>query len=163
MTFLPYKKNLPYALLLVLLLSACQAREQQSVVPEPTTSHKTSPEKTVVVPREVAGAWKAVKIAVIDKKRATENIYTVPVGGVSRIPSTKLTISAEAFLPSFVIEGTVMTSSSNELRNPGVKVNISDNGVPVFNGWLFSKYPATHAVTHPKYGFTLVGVVPASK
>jgi hypothetical protein len=158
-----YKKNLLFVLLFVLLLSACQGKEQQPVIPKPTTSHRTSPGKTVVVPPEVAGAWKAVKIAVIDKTRATENIYTVPVGVVTRIPSTKLTISAEAFLPSFVIEGTVMTSSSNELKNPGVKVSISDNGAPVFNGWLFSRYPATHAVTHPKYGFTLVGVVPASK
>lgn len=152
-----------FVLLFMLLLSACQGKEQQPDIPKPTNSHRTLPEKTVVVPPEAARAWKAVKIAVIDKTRATENIYTVPVGGVTRIPSTKLTISAEAFLPSFVIEGTVMTSSSNKLNNPGVKVSISDNGAPVFNGWLFSRYPATHAVSHPKYGFTLVGVVPASK
>lgn len=156
-------KNFPFAFLATLLLAACQGQEQPSVALKPTISHKTAPEKTVIVPPEVAGSWKAVKIAVIDKTHATENIYTIPVGGVSRIPSSKLIISAEAFLPSFVIEGTVMTSSSNELKNPGVKVSISENGTPVFKGWLFSKYPATHAVSHPKYGFTLVGVVPVQK
>jgi len=158
-----YTKNLQFAFLAILLLAACKGQEQPAVALKPTTSHKTAPEKTVIVPPEVAANWKAVKIAVIDKTRATENIYTIPIGGVSRIPSSKLTISAEAFLPSFVIEGTVMTSSSNELKNPGVKVSISDSGNPVFKGWLFSKYPATHAVSHPKYGFTLVGVVPALK
>ncbi|MSN24780.1 MAG: DUF2155 domain-containing protein [Geobacter sp.] len=147
----------------MLCLVACQGNEQSPIILKPKLSHKTSSEKTVVVPPEVAVAWKAVKIAVIDKTRATENIYTVPLGSVSRLPSSKLTISVEAFLPSFVIEGTVMTSSSNKLNNPGVKVSISDDGKPVFKGWLFSKYPATHAVTLPKYGFTLVGVVPASK
>ncbi|HBA71541.1 MAG TPA: DUF2155 domain-containing protein [Geobacter sp.] len=155
--------NLPFAFLAILLLAACQGQEQQPVALKPRISHKTASEKSVIVPPEVASSWKAVKIAVIDKTHATENIYTIPVGGVSRIPSSKLTISAEAFLPSFVIEGTVMTSSSNELKNPGVKVSISENGTPVFKGWLFSKYPATHAISHPKYGFTLVGVVPVPK
>jgi len=158
--------NLKYhtvALLAMLCLVACQGKEDPPVVLKPKLSHKTSSEKTVVVPPDVAVAWKGVRIAVIDKSRATENIYTLPLSGVSRLPSSKLTISVEAFLPSFIIEGTVMTSSSNELNNPGVKVSISDDGKPVFKGWLFSKYPATHAVTLPKYGFTLVGVVPVSK
>jgi Uncharacterized protein conserved in bacteria (DUF2155) len=151
----------PLALIPMLLISACKGNEQAPVALKPSVAHKPAVEKTVVVPPETYKTWKAVRISVIDKTRATENIYTVPVGGVLHVPSTKLTILAETFLPSFIMEGSVMTSSSNSLNNPGVKVSITDNGVTVFKGWLFSKYPTTHAVANPKYGFTLVGVVPA--
>jgi hypothetical protein len=69
----------------------------------------------------------------------------------------------EAFLPAFTMEGTTITTSSIELVNPGAKVSISENRTSVFQGWLFLKFPNTHAVTHPKYGFSLIGVVPAGK
>ena len=164
MTPAQYLKNIPIALFVLWFLTACQGESEQSPTSlQPTISHKIVKEKTVVVPTDVKKTWRAVRIAVIDKTRATENIYTVPIGGMSRIPSSNLTITVEAFLPSFVMEGTTMTSSSNELINPSVKVRIVDNGQPVFSGWLFSRFPTTHAITHPKYGFTLVGAVPFSK
>lgn len=154
------QKYIPFALFVLVVTTACQGGSDQAPSPlQPTISHKTANEKKVVVPPDVKRTWRAVKIAVIDKKRATENIYTVPIAGMFHIPSTTLTITVEAFLPSFVMEGAVMTSSSNELDNPGVKVRIVDNAQPVFSGWLFSKFPTTHAVTHPKFGFTLVGAV----
>lgn len=148
----------------VCLISACQGSSERPPVFRPTPSHQQSAkEKTVVVPPEVARAWRAVKIAVIDKSRATENIYTVPIGGTFRVPASNLTISIEAFLPSFVMEGSNITSSSNELKNPGVKVRISDKGADIYSGWLFSNFPNTHAFMHPKFGFTLVDVVPVAK
>ena len=159
-----YIKSIPFLLFVVLFVTACQGKtEQPSSPPQPNVSHKTAKEKKVLIPPDVKKTWGAVKIAVIDKTRATENIYTVPIGGKSRIPSSNITITAEAFLPSFVMEGTTMTSASNELNNPGVKVRITDNGQPIFVGWLFSRFPTTHAVTHPKFGFTLVGAVSSSK
>ena len=117
----------------------------------------------MIVPPEVFRRWKAVKLAVIDKNRGTENIYIVPIGSTFTVPSSALTITVEAFLPAFTMEGTTITTSSNELVNPGAKVRISENGSTVFQGWLFSKFPNTHAVTHPKFGFSLIGVVPVAK
>jgi hypothetical protein len=146
------------------VLTACQDHSEK---PHdnllPSKSHRVVIEKSVVVPPEVAKRWKAVKIAVIDKTRGTENIYTIPVGTSFSVPSSTLSILVEAMLPSFSMEGTTITSSSNELLNPGVKVKISDNGSSVFQGWIFLKFPNTHAVSHPKYGFTLIGVVPVRK
>jgi hypothetical protein len=148
----------------VSILNACQERiEKPHDNLKPSTSHRTVKEKKVVVPPEVSLRWAAVKLAVIDKTRGTENIYVIPIGSPVTIPSSKLTISVEAFLPAFIMEGTTITTSSNELINPGAKVRISENGTPVFQGWLFSKFPNTHAVTHPKYGFSLIGVVPVTK
>ncbi|MEI7817245.1 MAG: DUF2155 domain-containing protein [Desulfuromonadales bacterium] len=146
------------------VLTSCQEQiEKPHDKLKPSTSHRTVKEKTVIVPPEVARRWKAVKIAVIDKTRGTENIYVVPVGTPFTIPVSTLTITVEAFLPAFTMEGTTITTSSNELVNPGAKVSINENGSSVFQGWLFSKFPNTHAVTHPKYGFSLIGVVPVSK
>lgn len=144
--------------------AGCSEKEEVATpVVQPTQSHQVSREKTVSVPPAVVGAWKAVKISVIDKKRAKEGTYTVPVGGSLRVPGSPLKIEVEAFLPAFVMEGTVITSESNELKNPGAKVLITDNGVVVFKGWLFSKFPNTHAFMHPTYGFTLAGIVPADR
>ncbi len=127
---------------------------------KPSSSHRTTKEKTIIVPPEVARRWKAVKLAVIDKIRGTENIYVVPIGSSFTFPSSALTITVEAFLPAFTMEGATITSSSNELVNPSAKVRISENGNPVFQGWLFLKYPNRYAVSHPKFGFGLIGVVP---
>ena len=117
----------------------------------------------VVVPPEVAQRWKAVKLAVIDKIRGTENIYVVPIGLPYTFPSSSLTITVEAFLPAFTMDGMTITSSSNELINPSAKVRISESGTPIFQGWLFSKFPNRYAVAHPKFGFSLIGVVQAHK
>jgi len=96
---------------------------------KPSPSHRSVKEKTVIVPPEVARRWKAVKLAVIDKTRGTENIYVVPIGSPFTFPSSSLTITVEAFLPAFTMDGTTITSSSNELVNPSAKVRISESGI----------------------------------
>jgi hypothetical protein len=128
---------------------------------KPSASHGTVREKMISVPPEVLKRWRAIRLVIIDKMRGTENIYTVPVGTPFTVPSSPLTITVEVFLPSFAIQGTTITTSSNKPVNPGAKVKITENGTPVFQGWLFSKFPNTHAVTHPKYGFSLIGGVPS--
>ncbi len=128
-----------------------------------SASHSTAIEKAVVVPPEVMRRWKAIKLAVIDKSRGTENIYVVPIGSIYKVPSSSLIIIVDAFLPAFIMEGMTITTSSNDLLNPGAKVRISENGTLVFQGWLFARFPNTHAVTHPKYGISLIGVVPVAR
>jgi hypothetical protein len=148
----------------VSFLTACQERDEKPRDKlKPGMSHRIAKEKTVIVPPDVSRRWKAVRLAVIDKTRGTENIYVVPIGSTFTVPSSALTITVDAFLPSFTMEGATITTSSNELVNPGARVRISENNTPVFQGWLFSKFPNTHAVTHPKYGFSLIGVVPVRK
>jgi hypothetical protein len=125
-------------------------------------SHTVKKRATLIVPPFVAGKWKAVRIGVIDKTTQSQKIYTIPIGGKLAIPSSTMAVSVETFLPAFIMEGSTMTSASNDLTNPGVKVQIVENGEVIFKGWLFSKFPNTHAFMHPKYGFSLVDFVPAS-
>jgi len=123
-------------------------------------SHRIVREKRIVVPHEVLLRWKGVKIAVIDKIRGTENIYVVPIGEAFTVPISKLNIIVEVFLPAFTMQGATITTSSNELINPSAKISIDENGTYLFQGWLFTKFPNTHAVTHPRFGFSLIGAVP---
>jgi hypothetical protein len=143
-------------------LAGCQQKQPPSNV-ETAHSHPVKKEAKIEIPPGVADKWKAVKIAVIDKSNVSQKLYTIPIGGKLAIPSSTLVIEVETFLPAFTMEGSVMTSSSNELKNPGVKVRITENGSVIFKGWLFSMFPKTHAFMHPKYGFTLVDVVPTRK
>jgi hypothetical protein len=152
------------ALLVVMsVLTGCQQEQQLPPKVDVAHSHTNKKEATIVTPPAVADRWKAVRIAVIDKSNVSQKIYTIPIGGKLAIPSSTLVIEVETFLPSFTMEGSVMTSSSNELKNPGVKVRITENRLVIFKGWLFSMFPKTHAFMHPKYGFTLVDVVPVRK
>ena len=126
---------------------------------------KPQPAKTasvVVVPESVKGKWKAVQIAVADKNAKQQRVYTIEVGSEFRLPGSDLTLKVENFLPHFVMEGTTLTSQSNELKNPAAQFSISEGGREIFKGWLFSLYPTTHAFQHPQYGFKLVDYIPAS-
>jgi hypothetical protein len=145
------------------ILNGCQDKQPPPLKVEAAHSHPVKNDAKIIVPSDVAGRWKSVKIAVIDKSNVSQQSYLIPIGGTLAIPASTLIIEVESFLPAFTMEGSVMTSSSNELKNPGAKVRISDNGVVIFNGWLFSLFPKTHAFMHPKYGFTLVDVLPVAK
>ena len=146
-------------------LSGCQQPQQppSKAAVGPLNSHAVKKETKIVVPPFVAGKWKAVRIAVIDKTNVSQKVYTVPIGGSLAVPASNMSIRVETFLPAFIIEGSTMTSASNDLTNPGVKVQITEKGAVIFEGWMFSKFPNTHAFMHPQYGFTLVDSVPASK
>ena len=116
----------------------------------------------VVVPESVKGRWQAVSIAVLDKNAKQQRIYTIAIGSEFKLPGSDLTLKVENFLPHFVMEGTTLTSQSNELKNPAAQLSVREGGREIFRGWLFRLYPTTHAFQHPQYGFTLVDYIPAS-
>jgi hypothetical protein len=151
-----------FMLLAVVLVAGCHKKEEQkSGTAVSPSSQGPKKESVIVVPDSVKGKWKAVKIAVSDKTANKETIYTVAIGSQFAIPDTSLAIKVENFLPHFTMAGAVRTSQSNEPKNPAARVRIYEDGREIFNGWLFSLYPTTHALQHPKYGFTLVGFIPA--
>ncbi|HEY3308407.1 MAG TPA: hypothetical protein VGJ93_08110 [Desulfuromonadaceae bacterium] len=73
-----------------------------------------------------------------------------------------MSIEVETFLPAFTMEGSTMTSASNDLKNPAAKVRIVESDSGVFKGWLFTRYPTTHAFIHPRFSFKLMDAVPAN-
>jgi len=155
-------KVLLVALVPLIFVAGCSKKEEpktgEGVAPQGQTTRK---ETVVVVPDSVKGKWKAVKVAVINKTTNKETVYTVAIGSQVAIPGSELIIKVESFLPHFVINGTTLTSQSNEPKNPAAQIRIMEGGKEIFKGWIFSLYPTTHAFQHPKYGFTLVDFVPA--
>ncbi|WP_246329722.1 DUF2155 domain-containing protein [Geomonas limicola] len=115
----------------------------------------------MVVPDSVKGKWKAVKIAVADKNANRQKVYELELGKDFKLPDSDITLTVVNFLPNFVMEGTTLTSISNELKNPAAQLVISEGKKEIFKGWLFTLYPTTHAFQHPQFGFTLVDYEPA--
>jgi len=115
----------------------------------------------IVVPEEVEGQWKAVRIVVQNKEDNREDTYTVDIGYKFKVANSDVTLEVNAFLPAFVMKGKDMTSNSNKLDNPAALISLTEDGKEIFNGWLFSRFPGTHAFQHPKFSFTLVDFIPA--
>ena len=115
----------------------------------------------IMVPAMVKGKWKAVKLMVEDKKTNQISEHTVDIGEEWMLPDSKIKVKVGEFLPDLIIQGTVFTSVTNELKNPAVRVTISENGKELFKGWLFSLFPTMHPFQHERFAITLKDVVPA--
>ncbi len=158
-----YLKRLLLVCITLAVATGCNnKKEGASTTAAPSGKTVIKKEAVVVVPKSVQGKWKAVKIAVTDKSTNKDTVYTVTIGTPFKIPNSDLTITVNNFLPQFVMEGTTLTSQSNEPKNPAAQVRIMEKDQEIFKGWLFALYPTTHAFQHPKYGFTLVDFVPAN-
>ena len=145
------------------LISGCSKKEAPEKSLQRTTPAKDATIKQVtevIVPVDVKGKWKSVKIGIMDKESNKEGFVVIELGKTMKINGTNLTIKAENFLPHFIMDGTTLTSSSNSPKNPAVQVQITENGRVLFNGWLFTLYPNSHASQHPQYGFSLVDYTP---
>ncbi len=118
-------------------------------------------EKPVVeAPEIIKGRWKAVVLVVNDKKGGKSSELTVTLSTAYKVPGTDLTVDVKEFFPSFVMQGSSITSSSNEPNNPAALVTVSEGGSEIFSGWLFARFPTTHAFSHPKYSIILKEGVP---
>jgi len=147
---------------LVAMGFAAGCNDKQATKPAATKPQPARAKSVVVVPDSVKGKWKAVQVAVADKNAKQQKVYTINIGEEFKLPGSDLTVRVENFLPHFVMEGTALTSQSNELVNPAAQFIIREGGKEIFKGWLFSLYPTTHAFQHPQYGFTLVDYIPVS-
>jgi Uncharacterized protein conserved in bacteria (DUF2155) len=113
-------------------------------------------EKKVVVPDAVKTGWKAAKVEVEFKEKKSKKAFTIPLNSEFKVPDSDLTLKVGNFLPNFTMAAEQITSSSNTPENPAVQLEVFQGGKEIFHGWLFSKYPAVHPLTHDKYGVALL-------
>ena len=114
------------------------------------------PEKKVVVPDAVKGAWKAVKIEVEYKEKKAKKQFTVPINSEFKVPDSDLVVKVGDFLPHFTMTADSITSSSAKPENPAAKIEVIRSQKEIFHGWLFAKFPTVHPFQDDKYGITLV-------
>ena len=94
----------------------------------------------VVTPPEVAAKWKAVELSIQVTGRPKQRLR-LSVGDHLKLASTDLTLSVIAFAPSFKITGDAVTSSSDNLENPAVLLELKNPQGKVAEGWVFKKLP----------------------
>ena len=65
------------------------------------------------------------------------------------------------FFPNFVMNELYYTSMNNELWNPAVRLKVEENGKPIYDGWVFARYPDLYAFEHPRFGIQLTDYIAA--
>ncbi len=164
-------KSLLGVMALLLPLGGCKKQEPQAPKPAaapadaihgdmPGKGMSAKKESTVTLPDTLKGKWKAARIVVTEVGSKKETTHVVPVGSDFLIPGTGLTLRIENLVPDFTMGGGVITSKSDKLENPAAQVKIIDGGKETFKGWMFAKFPDTHAYQHSKYALKLVEFVP---
>ena len=119
-------------------------------------------DRVVVVPQEVEGQWKAVKIMVRNKIDESRNsMKTVSLGDSFKLDGSAIKVKVGPFLPNFVMTQKNYSSKGNELTNPAVRLVVEENGKTLYEGWAFAKYPTMYAFEHDEFALQLMDYIPA--
>ena len=120
-------------------------------------------ERKVVVPENVKGKWRAVKLLVINKQDEEKTeVKTIDLGGSFDIKGTDIKVTVGEFFPNFVMSGTSYSSMNNQIINPAVQLRVEQNGKILYNGWTFAKYPELYAFEHDTYRLELLDFIPTN-
>ena len=127
----------------------------------PSVQEAVKVERGVVVPDEVDGKWKAVKLLVKNKKDEVRNeMKTIALGSSFALEDEGIKVTVGPFLPNFVMSQKAYTSSGNELTNPAVQLEVEQNGNTLYTGWAFAKYPTMYAFEHEDFSLQLMDYIP---
>lgn len=110
----------------------------------------------LTVPPEVKARWKAVELSVTSRDGGARQA-TVPVGGDLRLGKSDRIVHVVAFLPSFQMTNSGVTSRSSELDNPAVLVRLSEREQTIAQGWIFQKLPDFNTFRSDEIGIELRG------
>ncbi len=59
-----------------------------------------------------------------------------------------MVLEIKEFLPHFVMDAKGITSETNELKNPAVRVVIKEKNKIIYTGWVFKKHPSVPLFIH---------------
>ncbi len=115
----------------------------------------------ISLPPEIENAWSGIRIRVIRVEDQSSETFEVQLGGSTVLGESGLILSAESFVPDFVMDEDGITSRSEATDNPAARVQISDGGSFQYEGWLFAAMPGIDADPHPVYQIQLLEGIPA--
>lgn len=119
------------------------------------TGVQARPEKNIRLDDAVRAEWVGIRVKVVTATGG-ESTHEIGIGETQPLGDTGLTLTAQAFVPDFVMDAAGITTRSPEPNNPGAKVVISEQGKPDFTGWLFAAMPDIHPFAHDRYEVILV-------
>lgn len=118
--------------------------------------------REIMVPEDIKGKWKAVKLLIKNKKDEEKNEFkTVELGSSFQVEGTGLKVTVGPFFPNFVMNELYYTSMNNQLLNPAVHLVVEENGKKIYDGWSFTRYPDLYAFDHPAFGIRLTDYISA--
>ena len=128
----------------------------------PGVKEEVKIDRGIVVPKEVKGQWKAVKIMVRNKIDESRNsMKTASLGSSFNLDGSGIKVTVGPFMPNFVMTQKNYSSNGNELINPAVRLLVEENGKILYEGWAFAKYPTMYAFEHDEFAFQLMDYIPA--
>jgi hypothetical protein len=110
---------------------------------------------------EIAAAWNGIRVHVVGRESGEGNMFEVALGETVALGDSGLTLTADVFIPDFVMDERGITSRSAETQNPAARVVISEEGMADYEGWLFAAMPEIHPYPHDRYQVLLIGGIPA--
>lgn len=110
---------------------------------------------------EIASAWSGIRVHVVDSETGDGQIIDAALGETVVLGDSGLTLSADIFVPDFVMDETGITSRSAETHNPAVRVVITEEGMADYEGWLFAAMPEIHPFPHDRYQVLLIEGIPS--
>ena len=143
------------------------AYSEKQVVATPDETHPGVKEgvkidRGIVVPQEVEGQWKAVKIMVRNKIDESRNsMKMITLGDSFELDGSAIKVTIGPFMPNFVMTQKSYSSKGNELTNPAVQLIVEENGKILYEGWAFAKYPTMYAFEHDEFALQLMDYIPA--
>jgi hypothetical protein len=155
---------------LVFSFAGCKKKEEKPQLPpgHPSMEGGMPPmgspdmpkvDRKIVVPKEVAAKWKAVKISIEDKVAKTNKEYVIAVGAEQAVANTNLKVKVLTFLPDFRMGDQDITSATDKPNNPAAQVAVSEGGKEIWKGWLYSMHPGIHPFQNDKINLVLNGGV----
>ena len=130
--------------------------------PHPGVKEGVKIDRGVVVPQEVEGQWKAVKIMVRNKIDESRNsMKMVSLGDSFELDGSAIKVTIGPFMPNFVMTQKSYSSKGNELTNPAVRLIVEESGKILYEGWAFAKYPTMYAFEHDEFALQLMDYIPA--
>jgi hypothetical protein len=105
--------------------------------------------------------WAGIRLHVVDSETGDGQIIDVTLGETVALGDSGLTLSADTFVPDFVMDERGITSRSAETHNPAARVVITEEGKADYEGWLFAAMPEIHPFPHERCQVLLVEGIPA--
>lgn len=132
----------------------------EAAPPHGTQDTAERPQPTIVVPDAVKGKWHAVQLAVrgADNKRRE---MTVPLDQVIELEGESVQLRAGPFLPSYMSDFNQITSASDKLDNPALRVELLRNGEVVDSGWVFRDLPQFNTLVNAPVDVELLQAIEA--
>ncbi|MCB9476868.1 MAG: hypothetical protein H6685_08340 [Deltaproteobacteria bacterium] len=116
--------------------------------------------KKVDEPASVAEKFQGIKLMLVNKKTGKQTYFDVPLREETKLGDTGFVVTVLNLLPTLQVDDAGVTSVSDELRNPGAKLQIVEEGQEPMIGWSFQRMPQMVMIEHPIYVFQMVEALP---